>query len=417
VTLSAPAMRSLIEKKRAGLEHSREEIEALVGAFTRGEIDDAPVAAWLMAVCVTGMTLAETAHLTAAMAASGDTLTWGDASVVDKHSTGGVGDAVTLVAVPLAAEAGAKVAKLSGRALGHTGGTLDKLECIPGLRVDLGLEEFKSQVLRVGCAVAAATASLAPADKKFYALRDRTATIASVPLIAASILSKKIAGGAPAIVLDVKHGTGAFMKTPAEAEELGRVMRDVGERLGKRVRVVLTDMNEPLADSVGDALELDEALAALSGGGSPRLRSVAHAIAAAMLECAGLKSGIPHLGPEAFAKFVEMAAAQGGRLDEFDRAFKPARFIAAPSSGYVQRIDPRTLGELVAASKAGLPIEQARRTGLRLRKRTGDKVERGEPVIDVFETGAPILDLERLAASVTIGADPPASRQLVRALA
>jgi len=415
VTLSAAAMRSLIEKKRAGLEHSREEIEALVSAFTRGEIDDAPVAAWLMAVCMTGMTLAETAHLTASMAASGDTLVWGAASVVDKHSTGGVGDAVTLVAVPLAAEAGAKVAKLSGRALGHTGGTLDKLECIPGLRVDLGLEEFKSQVLRVGCAVAAATASLAPADKKFYALRDRTATIASVPLIAASILSKKIAGGAPAIVLDVKHGAGAFMKTPAEAEELGRVMRDVGERLGKRVRVVLTDMNEPLADSVGDALELDEALAALSGGGSPRLRSVAHAIAAAMLECAGCSAGA--LAPvSGLRKFAEMAAAQGGRLDEFDRAFKPARFIAAPSSGYVRSIDPRTLGELVAAGKAGLPIEQARRTGLRLRKRPGDKVERGEPVIDVFETGAALLDLERLAASLTLGDDPPASRQLVRAL-
>jgi pyrimidine-nucleoside phosphorylase len=425
VKLSAPAMRSLIEKKRTGGENTKEEIEALVSAFTRGEIDDAPVAAWLMAVCMAGMSLAETADLTAAMAASGDTIDWGPgALVVDKHSTGGVGDAVTLVAVPLAAAAGVKVAKLSGRALGHTGGTLDKLECIPGLRVDLSVDEFKEQVERIGCAVASATATLAPADKKLYALRDRTATITSVPLIAASILSKKIAGGAAAIVLDVKHGAGAFMQTRAAAEQLGRAMRDVGERLGRRIRIVLTDMDEPLADSVGDALELDEALDALHGEGSPRLREVAHAIASEMLSALDQQCSDPNevrvsraIEDRAFAKFSEMVAAQGGRLKAFDRDFKPARTVAAPRAGHVQAIQARSLGELVAAAKAVASVEAARRIGVRLRKRPGDRVERGEPIIDVFEPGARVLDDARIAAAVAIGDRAPDPRPLVSRLA
>jgi pyrimidine-nucleoside phosphorylase len=373
------------------------------------------------------MSLRETAYLTAAMVGSGETLEWPpDSKVVDKHSTGGVGDSVSLLAVPMAAVAGARVAKLSGRALGHTGGTIDKLECIPGMRVDLSLDDFKAQVMRIGCAVAAATASLAPADKKLYALRDRTATIASVPLIAASILSKKLADGAPGIVLDVKFGAGAFMQTVSDAEELGRTMRDVGEQLGRRVRVVLTDMDEPLADSVGDALELDEALSAMEGGGSPRLREVASAITFEMLEAAMCpKPGWLHtdgdmhseaLHEAVHAKFSEMAAAQSGRLGEFDRNLKPSRSVSASRSGFIDRIEPRVLGDAVAEAKAAHPVEVARRVGLRLRKHPGAAVELGEPIVDVFDPSPHSIDDALIGTAIVILQDPPAPRPLLRRL-
>ena len=407
-------MRAIVEGKRRGREHAPGEIEALVAAFARDEIDDAVMAAWLMAVCFAGMTLDETARLTRAMAESGETIDWSGemGPIVDKHSTGGVGDVVTLVAVPLAAARGAKIAKLSGRALGHTGGTIDKLECIPGMRVDLRVPALKAQVKRVGCAIASASAALAPADKKMYALRDRTATVASIPLIAASILAKKVAGGASTIVIDVKVGSGAFMRTLDEARTLAETLVAVGARLDRRVRALLTDMEEPLADSVGDALELDEALRSLEGAGSARVRHVASAVAGDMLELAGMDArDIARALDDgsALCAFESLVAAQGGKLASFERRFAPTSSIAAPGDGYVQRVDALAIGESVAGAKAARPRE-ARTVGVRLRARSGDLVRRGQALLDCYGSS---FDAAALQAAFTIGDDEPPARPLI----
>ena len=427
MTLTPAAIRSLVEKKRGGGEHDAGEIRELVEGFTRGEVDDGPMAAWLMAVCLVGMSLDETAALTKAMAESGDVIDWRGVKgpVVDKHSTGGVGDAVTLVAVPLVAACGVKVAKLSGRALGHTGGTIDKLECIPGMRTELSIDEFVSQVARVGCAVAAASAALAPADKKLYALRDRTGTVASIPLITASVLSKKIAGGAPAIVLDVKVGGGAFMRTLPDAKRLGEIMVDVGRRLGRNVRVLVTDMDVPLADSIGDALELDEALTLLEHPGtSSRLWTVAAAVGAEMLRAggvAGASTSAEHdrlaaarAAGDGMRTFGAMVAAQGGRLSEFDRSLPQPVTIAATDGGFVESIDALAIGQIVASAKSGRPREQARRTGVRLRKHAGDEVRRSDALMDFFAPASSGDVARELASAVKIGKSAPAVRPLIR---
>ena len=303
------------------------------------------------------MTIDETAWLTDAMAHSGTTISWARAigTIVDKHSTGGVGDAVSLIAVPLAAACGVKVAKLSGRGLGHTGGTLDKLECIPGLTTSLSIEAFKAQVAEVGCAIVSASQSLAPADKKMYELRHRTQTVASVPLIAASILSKKIAGGAPYLVIDVKAGRCAFMQTVEAARELADVILHVGARLGRTMTVLVTDMDSPLASSVGDALELDEALRVLQGHDEGRLCEAALAVAEAMLAIRHAEQ--PELEPRyvavlrhalrdgtAYERFAAMVQAQGGNLAAFERPVDPDIAIEAPESGVVTSVDGRAIG-------------------------------------------------------------------------
>jgi pyrimidine-nucleoside phosphorylase len=423
VSRASADTRKLAERKCGGESLSDREIESLIEGYTAGDVDDDAMTEWLRAVCNAGMTIDETTALTKAMAFSGETIDWSDAggSVVDKHSTGGVGDDVSLIAVPLAAACGARVAKLSGRALGHTGGTLDKIECVPGARVDLNTEAFKAQVEVVGCAVAAASADLAPADKKLYALRHRTGTIASIPLIAASIMSKKIAAGAPAIVLDVKVGAGAFMREIGEARELARTMVEIGARMGKRVRALLTGMDSPLADAAGDALELDQALLVLEGGGSDRLREVSLAAAAAMLDVGGvarldsaadileaaLRSG------DARRKFAEMLAAQGGDLDQFDRSFLAGTDIAAEDDGYVNEIDAGAVGAAVAQAKRPRAADQARRVGVRVVRRVGDRVRAGDPVLSYVAAEPEPEILRLLKQAVNVGKTRAAGRPLL----
>jgi pyrimidine-nucleoside phosphorylase len=375
------------------------EIEALVRGYTRGDVSDDAMERWLRAVYDRGISLDETFALTMAMATSGETIDWSGVRgpIVDKHSTGGVGDAVTLIAVPVAAACGVTVAKLSGRALGHTGGTIDKLECVPGLRTELSVAEFKAVVERAGCAVAAATADLAPADKKMYALRHRTGLIASIPLIAASVMSKKIAAGADAIVLDVKHGSGAFIPSVDEARALADAMREIGLRAGRVVETLLTSMDEPLADSVGDALELDEALSVMEGrGGSRALRDVALAVAAAMVKAAGAQQRDVRQALDdgrAFEKFRAMAAAQGGRLEAFDRSWPSGSVVRAAASGRIARIDARPIGEAVADAKRAARPDAVSRLGVRLHRRSGDLVREGEPLLTYWlGTGKTRLD-------------------------
>ena len=391
----------------------RSSVDALVRGYVRGDVDDERMTAWLRQVCADGLSDDDTFALTMAMARSGDMLDWSDVAgpIVDKHSTGGVGDAVSLIAVPLAAACGAKVAKLSGRALGHTGGTIDKLECIPGLRTELSVEAFRSQVERVGCAIAAATAALAPADKRLYALRHRTDTVASIPLIASSIMSKKLAAGAPAIVLDVKAGAGAFMTDVDEARALARAMRGIGQRAGRAVATIVTRMDDPLAGSVGDALELDEALTALDGaGGSPQLREAATVVASAMVRAAGLDAepvARVLASGAAAARFSAMAQAQGGELKAFDRAWPPGRMLRAERSGFVAGFDALRLGEAVTAAKAAAK-DDGRRLGVRLHKRRGDSVCQGDVLLEAWLP--PTIDLQEF---VYISEGPPETAPLV----
>src|SRR5258705_12837788 len=332
----------VIGRKRDGGEPPPDEIEFLLSGYLAGEIPEYQMAAWLMAVCTRGMTRAETLALTRAMVASGEVLDLsGIPGVkVDKHSTGGVGDKVTLIAAPLAAACGVRVPKLSGRALAHTGGTLDKLESVPGLTVDLEPERFIRQVREIGIAVAAQSPHMVPADKLLYALRDVTATVPSIPLIASSVMSKKIAAGADAIVLDVKFGRGAFMADVDAAVELASEMVQLGEGAGRRTVALVTAMDNPLGRSVGNAIEVQEALDALAGRGEDELVQVSLVVAREMcwlaegeMESAeALRSGA---GRDAF---VRMLAAQGGRLEDGLPVARVRVAIGSPGDGYVESI-------------------------------------------------------------------------------
>ena len=380
----------IIARKRDGHAHSPEEIQFLVAGYVGGEIPDYQMAAWLMAVVIRGMTPGETLVLTQAMVASGEVLDLHEIPgiKVDKHSTGGVGDKVTLVAAPLAAACGVKVPKLSGRALAHTGGTLDKLESVPGLTVDLEPERFIKQVRDIGIAVAAQSPKLVPADKLLYALRDVTATVPSVPLIASSVMSKKIAAGADAIVLDVKFGRGAFMPDVASAEELAREMVQLGEGAGRRTVALVTAMDNPLGLTVGNALEVSEALEALLGRGDAELIDVSVRVAREMCELAGvevdprdvLRSGAGR------KKFEAMLAAQGGHLERGLPQAPASVDVVSTGSGYVAGIDALEVG--LAAVEIGVgrlrkedKVDPA--AGLTILAPVGKRVRAGEVLATV----------------------------------
>lgn len=392
----------LILRKRLGGRLSAEELRWLVRGAVDGTIPDYQLAAWLMAVCWRGMTDEETADLTLAMAESGATLDLGDlpGTVVDKHSSGGVGDKATLVVAPIIAACGVPVAKLTGRGLGHSGGTVDKLESIPGLRLALDGAEFKRLLREHGLAIASQSADLAPADGVLYALRDATGTVESVPLIASSIMSKKLAGGAAAILLDVKVGSGAFMKDRAAAEQLARLMVAIGERAGRRVQAVLSNMEQPLGRAVGNALELAEAVAALQGAGPPDLDELCRHEAAALLVLAGHAVSEEAACAEvdraigsgaALAKLAEVVGAQGGDArcvlepERLPRA-PVVRALPSPRAGYIAGVDALTIGRAAVALGAGRAMKSAairRDVGFVLRRKTGDAVAAGEPLLDV----------------------------------
>jgi len=404
-------MVELIEKKRDGGVLSRSEIDAFVGGYTRSEIPDYQASALLMAILLRGMTDDEARDLTLAMAASGETLELDDVAgvVVDKHSTGGVGDKVSLVAAPTVAAAGLTVGKMSGRGLGFSGGTLDKLESIPGYRVNLTVPEFKRQLAEIGIVLTGQSANLAPADGKLYALRDVTGTVPSLPLIVSSIMSKKIAAGADAIVLDVKAGSGAFMKTLDEARDLATAMVRIGKAVGRRVVAHIADMNQPLGVAVGNSLEVAEAVATLQGGGPDDLRQHCLTISGEMLAlgrvAADLDAGMELAAATiesgaALAKFRQLVAAQGGDVryvdapDRFPRAGH-VRTVPAPAAGTVGAMAASEIGMAVVGlgggrEKKGQAIDH--RVGVEMLVKVGDPVVAGESLFKVHATTVSDLD-------------------------
>lgn len=421
-------MYDVIEKKKRGNVLSKEEIEYVVEGYTNGTISDYQMSAFLMAVWFQGMNKVETYQLTMAMMRSGDVLDLSNINgvKVDKHSTGGVGDKTTLILGPIVASLGIPVAKLSGRGLGHTGGTIDKLESIPGFRTSIATDEFVNQINSIHMAVAGQTANLAPADKKIYALRDVTATVDNLSLIASSIMSKKLASGADAIVLDVKCGNGAFMKDEESAKALAVEMVDIGKSAGKNIMALVTDMNEPLGRYVGNSLEVYEAVKCLSGQGDEKLMEVSKTLAAYMVLLAGSAENIKTAmemveevlnDGKALKKLVEFVAAQGGDVGYIlDPELLPRGEVIlefkADESGYIQEIQTEMIG------KACLCLGGGRRTkedvispgvGLYLNKKTGEYVEAGQVIATIYgddmEKGKESMDI--LGQAYTLAKEIP----------
>jgi pyrimidine-nucleoside phosphorylase len=396
----------IIARKRDGFALTPEEIAFLVQGFTEGEIPDYQAAAFLMAVYLKSMNRDETLVLTKVMADSGIKLDLGDVPgiKVDKHSTGGVGDKTTLVVAPLVAAAGVPVAKLSGRALGHTGGTLDKLESIPGLRTSLSRQEFASQVKEIGVAIATQSEEMVPADKKLYALRDLTATAGSPPLIASSVMSKKLSGGADAIVLDVKTGSGAFLPTLQESLDLASLMLYIGTRARRRMAAVVSDMDQPLGYAVGNSLEVMEAMETLQGHGPSDLVELCLVLGGLMLEMAEVarndeaRSMLRELleNGKAWEKFFEMAESQGGDIrylrdpELFPRAALQSELLAE-GDGFLQKANARTIGKAALALAAGGRASEDRTdrsAGIILKKKMGDRVQKGEVLALLYSNNA-----------------------------
>ncbi len=412
----------IIIKKRDGHELTRQEIEFFIQGYTRGEIPDYQAAAWAMAVLLRGMTPRETTDLTLAMAASGETL---DLSAVvplavDKHSTGGVGDKTSLVVEPAVAACGLPVGKMSGRGLGFTGGTLDKLESIPGYRTDLSTEEFLKQLKETGLVLTGQSADLAPADGKLYALRDVTGTVQSMPLIASSIMSKKIAAGAQAIVLDVKTGLGAFMRTLEEARELATLMVDIAYLAGRKAVALISDMNQPLGEAVGNALEVREAIETLHGNGPADFRAHCLEVAAYMLYLGEKAASVEEARAmaeaaiddgRAWQAFRTLIAAQGGDLayvDDPDRLPQAALVeeITAERPAYLAGIHARQVGETAVVlgagrAKKGDPIDHA--VGILVHRKVGDFVRPGDVLFTIHANDRQRLTeaRERLLAALS----------------
>ena len=409
----------VIGRKRDGEEHTPEEIRFLLQGHLDGSIPDYQMSAWLMAVCTRGMSRAETLELTMAMVESGEVLDLSSIAgvKVDKHSTGGVGDKVTLIAGPVAAACGVKVPKLSGRALAHTGGTLDKLESVPGVTVELDPDRFLNQVRQVGIAVAAQSPRMVPADKALYALRDGSATVPSVPLIASSVMSKKLAAGADAIVLDVKFGRGAFMPDTERACELASEMVSIGEGAGRRTVALVTAMDSPLGRGIGNALEVLEAIEVLQNEGDPQLREVALDVACEMCTLAGvsadpaatLRSGA------ALDRLWAMLEAQGGRRDRPPRAHPAQLAVPAPADGWVEAIDAMACGLAVIELGGGRlrkndPIDHG--AGLVVAAQVGQPVKREDPLVHVHASSGEVARRawHRLALAWRIVPEPVSVR-------
>jgi pyrimidine-nucleoside phosphorylase len=421
----------LIQRKRDGGELEAHELSALIAGYTRNEVPDYQMAAFLMAVYFRGLSPAETHALTDAMVASGRTLDLGaeiGRTVVDKHSTGGVGDKTSIAVGPVVAACGAPFGKMSGRGLGHTGGTLDKLEAIPGFRVELTEDEFVAQVRDVGMAIIGQSDELVPADKRLYALRDVTATVDNVSLIAASIMSKKIAAGADAIALDVKVGDGAFMKTIEDARELAHAMVELGTRASRRVACLLTDMDQPLGRAVGNALEIREAVATLRGEGPADFTELVLRASAELLSLSDLDVDEPEgrrLAEQAIADGSALAAyerwvrAQGGNASEDALEQAPVvRPLLATASGHVAALRALPVGLAALHLGAGRatkddPIDYA--VGVVCQKKRGDAVELGEPLVEIHartdeQAEAAARDV---AAAYEIRSTPPAPSRIV----
>ena len=392
----------VIRKKRDGGELSRQEIEALVSAYTRGDIPDYQVSAWLMAVVLRGMSRPETAALTDAMLRSGEVLDLSSLAPkkVDKHSTGGVGDKTSLVLAPLAAAAGVAVPMISGRGLGHTGGTLDKLEAIPGFNVNLSVSDFRRILETCGCAMIGQTAEIAPADRKLYALRDVTGTVESPYLICASIMSKKLAEGIDALVLDVKTGSGAFMKSEKDAAFLAELMVETGERMGKQVVALITDMDRPLGNMIGNALEVIEAIEVLRGAGPEDLRELCLHLAGWMLHLGGVSNTVAEgkqisaqliSSGKALDRFRQMVELQGGDARAIDDPHKlpKARHtmqVSIKKAGYIASMQCEQIGTACVILGGGRERKEDSvdpSVGIVLHKKVDDRVDAGEPLATI----------------------------------
>ena len=414
----------IIAKKRDGLELSADELQEFIGGYTRGDIPDYQAAAWLMAVYLKSMTLQEIVSLTSIMAQSGQVLDLNDIApfIVDKHSTGGVGDKTTLVVAPLVAATGLPVGKMSGRGLGFTGGTIDKLESIPGFRSSLNPDEFRENLRRYGIVVSGQTSDLAPGDGKLYALRDVTATVPSIPLIASSIMSKKIASGANGIVLDVKVGRGAFMKTIEEAESLTRVMIGIGQRMDRKMSAVISNMDQPLGNAVGNALEVKESLDTLKGCGPQDFLDHCLTVSGRMLLIAGhadsaesaqaMLRGVLDSGAalESFRVWIQAQGGDTAVIDRPDSVLPAARHIHvldAPKSGWIRSLNALDIGLAalqLGAGRAvkGQPVDHA--VGIVLHHKIGDRVDSGQPLCTVHSSYDPSTNRFREIASSVLSA-------------
>lgn len=387
----------MIDKKRMGKELSEQEINFFIEGYTKGEITDYQAAALLMAICINGMNEDEILAMTMAMANSGETLDLSNIAdnIVDKHSTGGVGDKVTLIISPIIASIGIPVAKMSGRGLGITGGTVDKLQAIPAYRTDIPIEEFKNNVKEIGISLISQTMDLAPADKKIYALRDSTATVNSVPLIASSIMSKKIAAGANKIVIDVTYGSGAFMKNKLQAKRLAKAMKQIWKGKDKKIVCVISKMQQPLGHAVGNVLEVIEAVKALHGEMAEDLKEVVFTMCIQMLKLAGRKESDTQLENEiwevihsgkAFNKFVELAQRQGADVSylyDLNKLEKAPMILPVISdkNGWIKELNAEKVGKIsidLGAGRKAKEDEIDRRVGIMLCKKIGDQVQEGE---------------------------------------
>src|SRR5882762_1533178 len=424
----------LVHRKRDGEELSGEEIAHLVDGYTAGTIPDYQMSAFLMAVFYSGMTDREVSSLTERMMSSGESVDLSSipGAKVDKHSTGGVGDKTSLIAAPLAAAAGVIVPKISGRALGHTGGTLDKLESIPGLRTDLSIDQFRAQLREVGLCFIGQSVEVAPADGKLYSLRDVTATVESIPLIASSIMSKKLCVGSDALVLDVKVGAGAFMKRQVDARKLAQMMVGIGRRVDRRVQALITDMSQPLGYAVGNAVEVMEVSQVLHNEGPDDLKRLSLELAARMIFLAKL---VPTLDDarelalkkladgSAFRKFRDVVQAQGGdpkALDKFELLPNATgmREIASPRAGYVTAIDAEDIGAASGLMGAGRDKKDDKidpAVGVILEAKVGDKVEAGSILCRLYYTREEQVDeaAEMVEDAFRISSQKPDPRELI----